>query len=217
MKVQVHKCRFTGKIFEEKDLKKYAAHLVKLRAEMKQKREQDRVTKEWAKWLKKERARINTIDEIVPWFLANQIKIMHAVNAATSFISDRFYPASDIFTKIDLNVRYNPSASNSHRCPDKGVTNWLLTRDNDPTKPTSYVGWTGNISGFLKRDKKNNYSYPYGEALKIVGLKTGSGGGGNEKWSYEVTIFLDDWPGLKHEIVLMERDLIVKKLLGVTI
>jgi len=215
MKVQVRKCRFTGKIFEEKDLKKYALHLKKLRIEMKEQREEDRVKKDWTKWLKAERKRIKTVDEIVPWFLANQKRIMYAANAmGTRFSSDKFYPETDSFTKMVLGVGYNAFASNSHRCPDKGVMNWEGRRG-DPAKPTSYVGWTGNISGCLTREKKNNYSYPYSEALKIVGLKTGSGGGGNERWSYEVTIFLDDWPGLKHEVELMEQELVVNKLKGI--
>jgi len=215
MKVQVRKCRFTGKIFEEKDLKKYALHLKKLRIEMKEKREEDRVKKDWIKWLKAERKRIKTIDEIVPWFLANQKRIMYAANAmGHRFSSDKFYPETDSFTKMVLGVRYNPLASNSHRCPDNGITNWCGKNPN-PSDPTSYKGWTGNIAGTLTRAKKNNYSYPYGEALKIVGLKTGSGGGGNENWNYGVTIFLDDWPGLKHEIDLTEQELVVKKLKGI--
>jgi len=68
-------------------------------------------------------------------------------------------------------------------------------------------------------------SYPYDSIGKFVGLKTGSGGGGNEDWGYDVSIFLDDWPGLNQQWADMifeqevtryeqEKDRIINRLKG---
>jgi hypothetical protein len=215
MKVQVRKCRFTGKIFEEKDLKKYAIHLKKLRVELAEKRRVERTKKTFKAWLNKEKKNIHRPDDIPAWFLKNQKTIMDGANAGfgnSPFDSDKFF-SSDEFTKfVFTSIRYNKNASNSHVHPDNGVGNWY---GKDPSKPSGYKGWTGHVEGTLKRSKANSSSYPYGAALNAVGIKTGSGGGGNENWGYGITLFLDDWPGLKAAVDEMEKDEIVSKLKGV--
>lgn len=202
MKIQVRKCRVTGKLFE--DLDKYALHLQKLRAMLKQERLYKRIRTEFAVWLNEERSAIYDIDDIVPWFIKNQRYIMNAVNALGSNSREQFYE-DDVFEDIKLKVRYSSSVSNTHQCPDDGKTNFMC-RDSDG--PTGYPGFHGDISGSLNRSKKYDSSFPYGRALNIVGLKTGSGGGGNKNWSYGVSIFLADWTGLS-------QSLTVNKLKGV--
>jgi len=210
MRVQVRKCRFTGKIFEEKDLKKYATHLKKLRAELTEKRRLNIVRETFKSWLRKEKKKILHPDDIPEWFLKNQRMIMDAVNAGMGDRNEKFY-ASDEFTKFEFDtVRYSPLVSNTHSCPDNGKTNWHC----DNSLPKGYPGWTCNVKGKLKRHSSHMGSYPYGAALNIVGLKTGTGGGGNERWGYGVSIFLADWPGLQDTVDNMERDQIVAKLKG---
>jgi len=215
MRVQVRKCRFTGKIFEEKDLKKYATHLRNLRAQRTEQFKLDKVKATFKVWLRKEKKNITDVNDIPAWFLKNQQMIMDACNA-TKF-SEEFYRKDkfvkgDKFVKLEWSsVRYKKNASNSHVCPDKGTKNWCAK---NPDLPTGYKGWEGHLNGSLSRPK-NAYSYPYSEALNIVGIKTASGGGGNESFGYGFTVFLDDWPGLKHTVDLMEQDEIVEKLKGV--
>lgn len=196
MRVQVHKCRVTGKIFEEKDRAKYILHLKTTRANQKEERLHKKIRNEFAVWLKKERSEIYDPEDIIPWFLKNQRYIMDAANAIKFTNDDKrwrrgFHP-DDKFTKIELKVKYNYFVSNSHQCPDNGVTNWCAKNPG----VTSYPGWEGSIKGTLERPKKYDGNYPYSEALEVVGLKTGSGGGGNQGWQYDVKIFLADWPGL---------------------
>ena len=214
MRVQVRKCRFTGKIFEEKDLKKYAIHLRNLRAERAEKRKLDKVRTTFTAWLNREKKKILHPEDIPAWFLKNQRRIMDAVTAGfgnRGFDKGRFY-ATDEFTKFQFEtIRYSPYVSNTHVCPEGGVTNW----GSEDGLPTGYKGWATHANGTLKRNKNHQGDYPYSSALNAVGLKTGSGGGGNESWGYGVSIFLDDWPGLKHTVDLMERDQIVAKLKGV--
>lgn len=213
MRVQVRKCRFTGKIFEEKDLKKYAIHLKKLRIEMAEARHLAKVRTTFKAWLKAEKKAIRHPDEIPAWFLKNQRKIMDAVNAGfgdRAFESDRFFN-TDEFTKFSFeSVRYSKTVSNTHVCPKGGVMNWGCKDD----LPKGYPGWTTHVNGALKRNKNHMGSYPYSGALNAVGLRTGSGGGGNESWGYGISIFLADWPGLQQTILEMEAEEIVARLKG---
>lgn len=216
MKIQVRKCPFTGKIFEEKDLRKYVLHLMNLRERKQKERLYQRLRAEFKDWLKEERSQIKYTQDIIPWFLKNQRKIMDATNAIVlSSEYDKKYGkqfnSRDRFDDLRFDrIRYEEFLSNDRVCPENGVLNW----NNDPTKPTSYVGWKGYISGSLIRDPKHEYSYPYSEALNIVGIHTGTGGGGNKNWGYDCSIFLEDWTGLQHEIDEMKKDLIIKKLKG---
>jgi len=201
MRVQVHKCRVTGKIFEDKNRAKYILHLKNIRARQKELRLHERIRDEFPAWLTKERSEIYDPEDIIPWFLKNQRYIMDAANAITFANHDsyeKFQPA-DRFDDLKYErIRYNPFVSNSHSCPDNGVQNW----GGKDMNPKSYPGWEGHIIGKLLRPPKHNSSYPYGEALNIVGIKTGSGGGGNESWGYDIKLFLDDWTGLGQILTL---------------
>jgi len=195
MKVQVHKCRITGKLFEDKDRAKYILHLKAMRAKQKELRLHEKIRKEFGAWLAKERSEICDPNDIIPWFMKNQRYIMDAADAL-KFSNNKkyqngFHP-DDRFIDITMRIKYSPCVSNSHQCPDNGITNWCAR---DPGV-TSYPGWEGHIDGTLVRPSKYNWSYPSSEALNIVGLKTGSGSGGNESWGYDVKVFLADWPGL---------------------
>jgi hypothetical protein len=211
MRVQVRKCRFTGKLFEEKDLKKYAIHLKKLRIEMAEARHLAKVRTTFKAWLKAEKKAIRHPEEIPAGFLKNQRKIMDAVNAGLDDRYERFYK-TDRFTKFSFEtIRYSKEASNTHVRPFDGILNW--GREDD--KPKGYPGWITHVNGVLERNKSHMGSYPYSAALNVIGLKTGSGGGGNESWGYGITIFLADWPGLKQTILEMEAEEIVARLKGV--
>lgn len=93
-------------------------------------------------------------------------------------------------TKVNLHVSYR-SISNSHDCPKGGVTNWS-GRDNK--LPTSYKGWSGQISGEFC-------------VYQLTGLgifHSGSGGPGSvaEKYGCDISFYFfeDDFPNLKQKI-----------------
>jgi hypothetical protein len=208
MKVTVNKCPDTGKLIEDdNEYKNYRAMVIR----EKNKKAQIQTTRDtfWA-WLAAEKLKITSPDMIGPWFLENQRKIMDAVNAGLvskggwSGFNDRFVP-DDVFTKCELKFQeYTHSVSNTHSCPDSGETNFMC----DDSKPRGYPGWVGRIDGVLVRPPKKDYEYPYSSAINLVGIKTGSGGGGNSGWDYDVRIFLDDWPGLvpHRDTIVAERE-----------
>lgn len=213
MRVQVNKCRLTGKLFE--DTNKFKIHLAKLRKERDEAFRYNKIKLNFENWLKNEKSNITEIDQIAPWFLKNQRHIMDALNAGVpsnywASGNDKFYN-TDEFTKLVVAGSYSSKLSNSHSCPDNGIQNWC-SKDKD--KPTDYKGWKVNICGNLKRLPKHMANYPYTDALNVVGIKTGSGGGGNSNFRYDGYIWLDDWPGLYHAIEKMEQENIIARLKG---
>ena len=197
MKVLVNKCPYTGKIFE--DDKKYANHLQVLRRERHREMKEARAREEFYGWFEEEKEKIVDPDMIGPWVLKNQKKLMIASNAfkVHTFSSDRFYIDTDEFTKFEIDVAWGGHVSNSHSCPKGGVQNWC---GKTPGAPTGYPGWSGRISGTLVRHKKHMSSYPYSNICKLIDIHTGSGGGGNADWGYDLKIFADDWSAMAQSV-----------------
>lgn len=202
MKIQARKCPFTGKVFEESKLNEYILHLQDVRIKQRAKRNEKRVKSTFHTWLKKERAQVRKIEDIPIWFMDNQRILMDAHNAGVHsqyrFCSDRDkFVIEDKFENVTIKLRgtrgYSDSISNSHVCPDSGVTNF----GGEDGKPRGYPGWDVDIAGTLKRPKKLDACYPYTMAINLAGIKTGTGGGGNKNWRFDAKIFLADWPGLQ--------------------
>jgi hypothetical protein len=174
------------------------------------------VKAKFSEWLKAEKLTLIHPDMVPEWFMNNQRYIMDAVNAgcrSQRYRYDGQFFASDVFRKIrwGRSPVFNLFTSNTHVCPDNGETNW--SRLNDKIK--GYPGWSGQINGNLSRNKENDTSYPYGLALNLIGVKTGTGGGGNQNWAYDFSMFLADWPGFEVEYRKIEGDRIIAKLKGV--
>jgi hypothetical protein len=215
MRVMVRKCPFTGQLYEEKERKQYIEHLHDLREQMKLERRHKCIVNEWQKWLAEQKQDIKYVADIPDWFLANQRKIMDFTNDiefASGFHRRNRFVEQDKFVKLQWEYppKYSRLVSNTHSCPHNGVTNW----GSNPDKPVGYPGWSGNLHGSLIRPKNNEYSYPYSEALNIVGIRTGTGGGGNKNFSYGFKIFVSDWPGLQYEIDGLEQDQMVRIIKG---
>lgn len=213
MRVQMRKCPFTGKIFDESRIGEYIWHLKETRDAMRQARKLKNIKDTFFEWLKAEKLKITHPNQVIDWFMENQRYIMDAHNAGCrpknyhGFDSDKFYP-TDSFKNVRLEriPVFSDMVSNSHSCPDDGEQNFSGDR---PGVPTGYPGWTGYIRGTLSREKKNMHAYPYSAALNLVGIKTGSGGGGNENWGYDFRLWLSDWPGFgsEYEQIMEQRRL----------
>lgn len=218
MRIQARKCPFTGKVFEESRIDEYVLHLLDTRKDLKRKRHLSNVKNTFEDWLKAEKLKITHPNQIPEWFLENQKQIMDAHNAGcrpkkySGFDRDKFF-TSDTFTKVEWEkeVVFSDLVSNSHSCPDNGEMNF---GGDGVGIPKGYPGWSGYVQGSLSRDMKHRGSYPYSAALNLVGINTGTGGGGNENWGYDFRIFLADWPGLKEEVRRLEEERIIRKLKG---
>lgn len=164
-------------------------------------------------WLSNEKSKITNVDLVLPWFNNNQQTIMDAVNAGCRSNMHSFnaeYVDNDRYTKLDMNVQFTPFCSNTHACPENGVSNW----SSDPTLPRHYKGWIGRLTGSMVDNKINKSRYPLSAAFDLVGIKTGGGGGSSTRFGYSVTLFLDDWPGLQKQVDEMEQEKMVNILKG---
>lgn len=200
--ILVWQCPHTKKLFE--DQQEYKNHLTKLARERRKVKHNNLIRSTFFEWLAEERLKVDSIDDLSQWLLDNQRIIMDAANLIPcgNWADDRFYD-SDLFTSINFsNLRWGPSISNSHSCPKGGVTNWggRDTFADGTPKPNGYPGWQGRVGGSLKRLKKHMSNYPASGFFKLVGIHTGTGGGGNESFGWDVKIFADEWPGPAAEI-----------------
>lgn len=200
--VMVWQCPHTKKLFIEQD--EYKAHLAKLARQRRKVKHENKIRSTFHEWLTEERLKLDSIDNLSTWLIDNQRIIMDAANLIPcgNWAGEGFYD-SDLFTEIKFEyLKWNSSVSNSHSCPKGGVTNWggrEKFADGAP-KPNGYPGWQGYIRGSLKRLKKHNGSYPASGFFKLVGIHTGTGGGGNERFGWDVKVFAEEWPGPAAEL-----------------
>ena len=198
MRVQVRKCPFTGKIFEEKDISKYILHLKQLRDEQRELREYARLKNSFHAWMRVEQTKVRAFDELVPWILENQQRLMRTYNAIYAKEKSswhRKFPKGAKITALNMRCNFSPLASNSHCHPRGGVSNWC--GHGDPA-PRGYPGWTGSLSGKLSLGPRQD-SPSWSEFFEMFDVHTGSGSGG-ANFQYGVTVFASDWPGIAEEL-----------------
>jgi len=201
-----YKCPYTNKIVTGK--KRYIAHLIKVRADLKRKRYEKRMRQERDEWWANLQATIKTPAEIAPALLANQERIweLYTANNFRKNIKTKGMPR---IIRFELyNLRYSNSVSNSHSAPRNGVRNWGCKElySNGEPKPKGYPGWTGRIRYTVDRAKHTGYFSSELVSSKIIGLNTGSGGSGSRNEDdldsyytseFELRLYADDWPGIK--------------------
>ena len=206
--VLVWKCPKTSKLFEDQDA--YKKHLVVLAQARRKIKHQNMIKNTFFEWLDDQRENVvMNVNDIPEWLMTNQQTIMDAVNAIPgqwASFGDKFADG-DLFTKIELERPYwGGNISNSHSCPKGGVQNWGAkgTFADGTPKPTGYPGWSTRINGSLKRNKKNMSSYPASGLFKIVGIHTGTGGGGNESFGWDAKIWAEEWPAAASAITFQK-------------
>lgn len=196
--ILVWKCPQTGKLFEEQQ--KYKNHLAVLAKARRKVKQQNYIKSAFFEWLDDERSnKVLSINDIPQWLLNNQQTIMDAVCAIPGHWAsfDDKFADGDSFTRIEFgnSTRWDANLSNSHSCPRGGVQNWGgkgMFADGTP-KPNGYPGWGLRVSGSLKRNKKLMSSYPASALFNIVGIYTGTGGGGNENFGWDAKVFAQEW------------------------
>lgn len=195
--VSVWKCPKTGKIFENKA--KYIKHLRDLGIERRIQRQKDVYRNKWAD-LVKELNSLCTEDEIVSW-IENHSKelLINALNHDTFRTKVPKFINKFKIKVTGFTLKYNSAISCSHSAPRGRKTNWH--RD-QKIGPTHYAGWAVHLEFGINHEIPTFFS----DLFKNTGIETGSGGSwknfeyDGEKYkglhSY-VTLWEDDWPGLK--------------------
>ena len=197
-------CDRTKKLFSDKVV--YLKHLKTLARQDLNQRKYTRLRSEWKNWLTDERSKITRFEDIAPWLIRNQGKIMDAVNAHYNTGDDKFHDGDD-FTKIEMSCCWSDLVSNSHHAPAGKPQNW----SRKPSIPLGYPGFTGDVRCSLSRKKKHINNYPISSFLNIVGIHTGTGGGGNTSCNYAIFVYDEEWPGLVQGI---QEDKVLHALKG---
>lgn len=89
---------------------------------------------------------------------------------------------------------YSKLTSNSHSAPKNGARNWGGLKKE---YPTGYPGYNGIIE-FSTDISLQEFAFRIFEPINI---HTGTGGGGNKSYYYSFTLFLDDWPRIKQNVL----------------
>lgn len=183
--VTAFRCPWTRKVFSVK--RDYIKHLKVLRENYMHARVRAKATERKVQDLWNQPTFLDIVKwvEINPDFMFdNGVRQGWSMRDKAEKFRDQFWIK---ITYLDL--RWEPSASNTHACPRGGTTNWARR---EPNKPTGYPGFTGHIEYQMSHD------IGFGsDVMRGLGIHTGTGGGmGKNRFGYSVTFFDADWPGL---------------------
>lgn len=147
----------------------------------------------------KEKTRIENIDYWRNYPRLNATSMAEVVSMCIE-ASKHIEPTSEL-GDLQFKVRYEANSSNSHSCPIGGVTAWGSER-REPGAVLGYPSLSGQIKFIYKKYKHKIDIFGSFRHHGILGISTGTGGGGGSSSysSYEVNIWLDDFPLLKEKI-----------------
>lgn len=114
--------------------------------------------------------------------------------------------------KINFNLNFG-NISNSHGAPIGETMNW----ERDKTKPLSFLGWSGQVTGSLSKFIRTNYDpsindtlfNQYGKGFKGFHTSSGCPGTVNDKgcnMDIGFYCFLDDFPLIKAKYEIYSAD-----------
>lgn len=173
-------CRFTGKTFLDRE--EFREHLLRQRKQMTYSRCHQRIVRE----ARAHASQISSIDELQSWLISGEFAL------AMARLRD---PKATInLSSVTISNYHTGDVSNSHSAPFGKPTNWSRKRD----LPTSYPGISCRFSfqGRIKADFPCS-SWSMTDSLREIGIHTGTGGGGgNDTYSYDCTIWADAFPKL---------------------
>ena len=186
--VLVWKSDADGKLFEDKA--KYTKHLRKLGAARAQVRRLEKRAADREVFLDT-MGRVGSFDEL------QQFIIDHWSFFRDNMIQHNSWRKRNQYAKKDdqligltlSGLHFVQDLSNSHTCPRKGVTNFDRRSEHNKGKPTGYAGWRGRISYSVTSSSGFGSDY-----FNDTPICTGSGGGGDERLSYDLSLWAADFP-----------------------
>jgi len=181
-KVEAWECKHTGALFPLANENEYKKHTARAYRSVVAIRKMEKKKADFKEWLATEKAKCRSPKQIAQ-FLQDNFQVLYD-NYNYPFKKKR----EKLSATVTINVNYREQCSNTHSCPQNGVMNWGSKAD----KPKGYPGLYGRIN----IDVTGQYSGFLGDVMSVANVCTGSGGHGN----YDVTLWIDDWAGIKDEI-----------------
>lgn len=195
-KIIVRKCPKTQKLFQSDE--KYRKHILALRKQTNIDRASLRIRRKAIGEVRNEIAELVSVDQIECYVTEAFSKILVAYNGGQSNVQEILSKVK--IRNFKLDVSFCEGCSNTHDAPRSGKTNWDGRKKD---APRGYPGWTGTVSYRIINNPENNpglgnLSVHHSDVLGFIGIHTGTGGGrGLDGYEYSVTLFLDDFEGLK--------------------
>jgi hypothetical protein len=186
MKILVHKCPWTDKLFEKP--KAYAKHLKALRAEQRFVREGKRIAASFNQFVAP-LYQLKDTDDIADWLTKNYMQIAQHFGVKFSYRKLTVPTADDYVEFVIRPLRFEPNCSTTHAAPfGQRHTGWSKDSPHVPE-----AGWKGYIDIYPKGKARNWFNSDH---LKKIGINTGSGGGSDDHLQYDLIIFTKDFPRL---------------------
>ena len=197
-KVTVRECPKTGKFFKTDAA--YRIHIRVLRKTTNITRATMRYRKMLKKKIRNEISKLKNTNEIETYVARFFGDILIAHSRSKNPKVHKILQKTKLIN-FSLDVAYRNMTSNTHACPRNGVKNWLC----EETIPCGYPGFYGTIEYEVENNPENNKELRrcwirINDALGFVGIHTGGGGGGSGGHQYSVTLFTDDFAGLKRTV-----------------
>lgn len=200
--VMVWKSDADGKLFEDKV--KYQKHLRKLAAERRRQKQIAQQAVEREAFLDR-MGQVASIDELNQFIKDNWQWFFLNGYARNTWRRDRKTEKLHEFVDVRIHdISWRDRIGNTHSCPRNGVENFMQEGD----KPKGYAGWYGRISIKVRPAMEKYRGKEYlkdgwgSDYFNDTPIKTGSGGGGGgtewKSYSYDVTLWADDFP-VMHE------------------
>lgn len=185
-RVELHICRFTGGRFLERD--DFRIHLLELRRHKRIARQKARLTEK----VKEFALRCETLAELQDWLnTSTYIEDRARITCPSARSTARDF----LFT----NVRAG-AVGNSHCAPPGKTTNWGGYKD----APRSYPGISCNIHYKGELRTAETFHLRLNDILQSFGIYTGTGGGGEDSFRYDCTIWEEQFPVLYRKFILAE-------------
>ena len=214
-KIEAWKCPHTGKLFEQHS--KYKSHLAGLSRQRNiAKRRQQHLDAVDAVILGEQYCQ--NAQELCEYIIANSEAYL-AKGMLVSRNGDELRTAIELGYDIEWpkltgmklhQTRWNDCQSNSHSSPRGKPQNFR----SDPDVPKGYPGWRGNLRVWHDKDakvvitdkkgKKFRYRIPYfSDCVKnACGIYTGTGGGLDDGYYCDFTMFAEDYPEIEKQIIV---------------
>lgn len=188
MKITAYKCPDTGQIFEYK--KEYDGYRRTYLANRRQGENKQTIIDGYNKILEDFRSTPRSWAEMGKWICDNTDVF---VKRAWLLDGNKTKPKSMKLTSVAIVAAYRERCSNTHAAPFNGVKNWYGLQN----LPGGYPGWYGTI----KLSYTGDYDGFFTNMFENTGLNFGTGSGGVDFYQSEITLFEDDWPGLREQRV----------------
>ena len=186
-RVLVWKSDADGKLFEDKS--KYQKHLRKLAA----RRAAERKIAAYETDLElffDSMGQVASFDELQQFIKDNWARFRTNCHKNGSWRKRSFAKNDDQLISLELTgFFFKQDLSNSHSCPRDGVQNFDRRSEHNKGKPTGYPGWSGRISYSVTNSTGFGSDY-----FSNTPICTGSGGGGDQRLSYELKLWAADFP-----------------------